>query len=54
VYSPRAGKSYPADLGADRLQGFEQDRQARFGGYQRQQSMGAERQGGFGGGRFHR
>jgi hypothetical protein len=56
----RAPAEGAANAGASRFQGFEQggqleqDRQARFGGMQRQQSMGAERQGGFAGGRFHR
>jgi hypothetical protein len=46
--------------GAGRAQGFEQagqleqDHQARFGGFQRQQQYGAAREGGFGGGRFRR
>jgi hypothetical protein len=48
--------------GDARAQGFhaptqlDQDHQARFGGFQRQQQFGAARQGGFagGGGRFHR
>lgn len=46
--------------GAGRYQGFdhagqlEQDHQARFGGYQRQQQFGAAREGGFGGGRLRR
>ena len=60
--APAEGNLAGATAGgeAGRFQGFdpagqlEQDHQARFGGYQRQQQFGAAREGGFGGGRFRR